>query len=282
MMPGSVAGQPGVVAMRGRARFFLFIVMGMGIAAAVPAAAETVDLELVLAVDVSGSMDFEELTLQRDGYVAAIAHPEVINAIRGGYRGRIALTYVEWAGPASQVVAVPWTAVHDAASARTFAAAVAAAPVARIRGTSISGVLAFAAGLFDGNGFEGTRRVIDVSGDGPNNMGDPVEPARDRVVARGIAVNGLPLLIRPSLSAWSGGPGLDTYYRDCVIGGPGAFVVPVQDIRNMAQAVRRKLIVEIAGLSPRLVPATFSVAARSRTDCLIGEKLWGRWQQDRE
>lgn len=271
--------------MRGRARLVvLFILFSLaGPTAAGRAAAETVDLELVLAADVSGSMDAEERALQRDGYVAALAHPEVVNAIRGGYIGRIAIIFVEWAGPSSQVVVVPWMAVHDMASAQAFAAAVAAAPMPRIHGTSISGALDFSANLFDNNGFEGTRRVIDVSGDGANNRGGPVEPARDRTVARGIAINGLPLLIRSGLSAWDGGVALDAYYRDCVIGGPGAFVVPVQDIRHMAQAVRRKLIVEIAGLAPapRLIPAAFQ-PARGRTDCLIGEKTWGRWMQDRE
>jgi hypothetical protein len=254
---------------------------GLGLGAAGPAAAEKVDLELVLAVDVSGSMDRQELEIQRDGYVAALAHPEVVRAIRGGYAGKIAIVYVEWAGPGSQVVTVPWTAIHDAASAQTFADAVAAAPLARIRGTSISGSLAFTSGLFDANGFEGTRRVIDISGDCPNNMGVPVEPVRDRVIAKGIVINGLTLLIRPSLSAAYGGFGLDDYYRDCVIGGPGAFVVPVREMARFAEAVRRKLVFEIAGLPPRVISADFRPTG-GRTDCLIGEKLWGRWMQDRE
>lgn len=267
--------------MRGRVGFVSIVVLCLGLAAAGPAAAEKVDLELVLAVDVSGSMDPQERELQRDGYVAALAHPEVVSAIRAGYVGRIAVIYVEWAGPGSQVVTVPWTAVYDTGSAHAFAAAVAAAPLARMRGTSISGSLAFAAGLFDDNGFEGARRVIDVSGDGPNNMGVPVEPVRDRVIAQGIVINGLPLLIRPSLSAGYGGLGLDDYYRDCVIGGPGAFVVPVQEMRRMADGVRRKLVFEIAGLAPRVIPAAFRTVA-GKTDCQIGEKMWGRWRQDRE
>lgn len=275
------SGRNGVVAMRGRTLLGFLIGCWLGLPAVGPAAAEKVDLELVLAVDVSGSMDMQELALQRDGYVAALAHPEVVNAIRGGYAGRIAIIYVEWAGPGSQSIAVPWTAVHDTASAEAFAAAVAAAPVARIRGTSISGSLAFTSGLFEGNGFEGTRRVIDISGDGPNNMGVPVEPVRDRVIAQGIVINGLPLLIRPSMMAAYGDFGLEEYYRDCVIGGPGAFVVAVQEIRRMAEAVRRKLVFEIAGGPSRIIPVAFR-PARGKTDCLIGEKMWGRWMQDRE
>lgn len=275
------SGRDGVVAMRGRTLLAFMVGCGLGLLAAGPAAAEKVDLELVLAVDVSGSMDPQELQIQRDGYVAALSHPEVVNAIRGGYAGRIAVVYVEWAGPGSQVVTVPWAAVHDAASAQAFAAAVAAAPVARIRGTSISGSLAFTSGLFEANGFEGTRRVIDISGDGPNNMGVPVEPVRDRVIAQGIVINGLPLLIRPSMASAYGDVGLEDYYRDCVIGGPGAFVVAVQDMGRFADAVRRKLVFEIAGGPPRVIPAAFR-PVRGKSDCLIGEKLWGRWMQNRE
>jgi len=270
--------------MRGRALFVSVVAFCLGVGLAGRALAEKVDLELVLAVDVSGSMDLRELEVQRDGYVAALSHPEVVRAIQSGYIGKVALVYVEWAGPGLQAVAVPWTVVHDADSARAFAAAVAAYPVTRKRGTSISGALAFAAGLFDDNGFEGTRRVIDISGDGPNNMGVPVLPARDGVLARGIVVNGLPLLIRPSLSTAYGGFDLDQYYRDCVIGGPGAFVMAVREMERFAEAVRRKLIFEIAGLpppSPRVIPASFRTI-QAATDCLIGEKMWGRWQLDRE
>jgi hypothetical protein len=244
------------------------------------AAAETaVDLELVLAVDVSGSMDMDEHAVQRRGYVEAFLHPEVIAAIRSGPSGRIAVAYVEWAGPTAQVVTVPWTLVEDAATAEAFAAALDDAPLARIRGTSISGGLRFAAPLFAGNGHEGLRRVIDVSGDGPNNAGPPVVPARDAVLAAGIVINGLPIALKtPGYSA-IGGTELVAYYRDCVIGGPGAFVVPVTAAEQLVEAIRQKLILEIAGLPPRLVPAAATAQAPA-VDCLIGERLRRVWERD--
>ena len=237
------------------------------------AGAETaVDLELVLAVDVSGSMDEDEHTLQRRGYVAAFHHPQVINAITSGFLGRIAVTYVEWAGPTSQVVTVPWRIIDGEARARAFADDLAAAPIAFIRGTSISGGLAFSASLFNRNGIEGTRRVLNVSGDGANNQGIPVEMARDNVLAQQIVINGLPLLLKPRLSYWIAGVGLDDYYWDCVIGGPGAFVAPVIEENQLARAIRRKLVLEIAGVRARLFHAK-APALRAKVDCLIGEKI---------
>jgi hypothetical protein len=242
--------------------------------------AETaVDLELVLAVDVSGSMDEEEHILQRQGYVAAFRHPEVIDTIMSGFIGRIAVTYVEWAGPLSQVVTVPWRIIDGKDSAGAFADILADEPIAFIRGTSISGGLEFAAGLFADNGIEGTRRVIDVSGDGANNMGVPVEAARDRALARGIAINGLPLLLRPRLYFWTDGAGLDDYYRDCVIGGPGSFVIPVTKKAHLARAIRRKLLLEIAGPRARLYHAD-APALRAKVDCFIGEKIRRSWDDE--
>lgn len=238
-----------------------------------PARAEAVDLELVLAVDVSGSMDEGEHALQREGYLSALRHPRVIETVQSGYHGKIALTYVEWAGPYSQVVVVPWRAVGDRKSANAFAELLAEAPIAFIRGTSISGGLQFTSGLFAENGFEGARRVIDISGDGPNNMGVPVAAVRDHVVARGITINGLPLLLRPGVALVYAGIDLEHYYRDCVIGGVGAFVVAVREAGQMAVSIRRKLIREIAGAQPRLIPANY----RPSTDCLIGEKLRRSW-----
>ena len=247
-----------------------------------PAAAETpVDLELVLAVDVSGSMDADEHALQRQGYVAAFRHAEVIGAVRSGPFGRIAVTYVEWAGPGAQAVVLPWALIDDAGGAAAFAAALSQAPLARIRGTSISGALRFTAPLFDGNGFEGTRRVIDVSGDGPNNAGAPVVPARDAALARGITVNGLPIALK-SAGAWSlAGPELAAYYRDCVTGGPGSFVLPVSEPDQLAEAIRQKLVLEIAGLPPRAIPVVATAAAAAGgTDCLIGERLRRGWERE--
>ncbi len=231
-----------------------------------------VDLELVLAVDVSGSMDDDEHVLQRQGHVEAFRHPLVISAITSGILGRIAVTYVEWAGPASQVVTVAWRIIDGEDSARAFANALAGAPIAYIRGTSISGGLAYAATMFKNNGIEGTRRVIDISGDGANNRGVPVELARDVVLARGIVINGLPLLLKPRLYYWTGGAGLDDYYRDCVVGGPGAFVIAVTEKSQLARAIRRKLVLEIAGVRARLFHAKVP-ALRAKVDCLIGEKI---------
>ncbi len=246
----------------------------------VPAAAELpVDLELVLAVDVSGSMDREEQALQRRGYVEAFLHPEIAAAVRSGPYGRIAVTYVEWAGTGAQVVTIPWTLVEDAATAEDFAVGLAEAPPARFRGTSISGALAFAAPLFADNGYQGLRRVIDVSGDGPNNMGPPITPVRDAVVDSGIVINGLPVQIDAPLYLALGGTALAAYYRDCVIGGPGAFVIPVTEREQLLEAIRRKLVLEIAGLPARVVP-TAAGAESAAVDCLLGERLRRNWERD--
>lgn len=243
------------------------------------ARAETpVDLELVLAVDVSGSMDLEERELQRAGYMAALLDPEVLGAIAAGSFRRIAVTFVEWAGTSSQAVAVPWRLIDGPGSAELFVGELAAAPLARRRGTSISSALLFTAPLFEGNGFEGLRRVIDVSGDGPNNIGPPVVPARDAVLAQGIGINGLPIMLRPS-GGFMSIRNLDLYYEDCVIGGPGAFVVPVHELDDMAEAIRRKLVLEIAGRPPVIIPAQLQRAPR--VDCMIGEILRRDWERDR-
>ncbi len=242
------------------------------------AATEPVDLELVLAVDVSRSMDIDEQKLQRDGYVAAIQHPDVLYAISRGLYGKIALTYVEWAGPGMQQTIVDWRLIDGADAARSFADTLAQAPTLQMRGTSIGNGLAYAAPRFDTNEFEGFRRVIDVSGDGPNNMGIPVETARDQVLAQGVTINGLPIMIkRPG--GFAAISNLDIYYEDCVIGGPGAFLIVVKSADQFADAIRRKLTLEIAGLEPHYRLAQ-SVTPQKRTDCLIGEKL--RLQQMRD
>jgi Protein of unknown function (DUF1194) len=239
------------------------------------AAAQTpVDVELVLAVDVSQSMDLGENELQRQGYIAALLHPQVLSAIRSGIYGRVAIAYLEWGS--SQSVMVPWTLVEDAASASRLAGALAAEPIRTIHGTSISGALGYAASLFDANAYEGFRRVIDVSGDGPNSSGAPVVPTRDAVLKQGVIVNGLPIMLRPPSYTFFSIPDLDLYYADCVIGGPGSFVLPVDDPGQLADAIRRKLVLEIAGAPPRLLPAAASV--RAPMDCLIGERLRRGWQ----
>jgi hypothetical protein len=247
------------------------------------AAAETpVDLELVLAVDVSGSMDPDEHAIQRRGYVEAFTHPEVVGAVRSGPFGRIAVAYVEWGGPASQAVTVPWTLVEDLDTAADFAAGLGEASLGRFRGTSISGALTFSAPLFEGNGYDGLRRVVDVSGDGPNNAGAPVVPARDAVVGAGVVVNGLPIALKVPGFSGIGGSDLVAYYRECVIGGPGAFVIPVTEAGQLAEAIRQKLVLEIAGLPARPVPAAqrHPIQAAKPIDCLIGERLRRVWERD--
>ena len=235
-----------------------------------------VDLELVLAVDVSRSMDPDEQKLQRDGYVAALTHPEVISAITQGRHGRIALAYVEWAGPTTQYKVMDWRVIDGPESAGAFAAELARAPIQHFRGTSISNGLAFVAPQFDNNGYVATRRVIDVSGDGPNNMGIPIEVARALVVRAGITINGLPIMIKRS-GGFASISNLDVYYEDCVIGGFGAFSVVVQSADQFAEAIRRKLVLEISGLEPRVIPAA---APAGRIDCLIGEKLREQWMRE--
>jgi len=237
-----------------------------------------VDLELVLAVDVSYSMDTEEQALQRDGYVAAITSPEFLEALRAGPQGRIAIAYVEWAGENEQDVVVNWRIVDGPESARAFANAVAAAPIRRVYRTSISGALLYSADQFDANGYHGLRKVIDISGDGVNNQGLPVETARESVVQRGITVNGLPLLLKRGSASAIDVPELDIYYEDCVIGGPGAFMIPVEQMSEFARAIKTKLVMEVAGLVPRPAPATARIvpvaAAQKRISCTIGEKIW--------
>lgn len=232
-----------------------------------------VDLELVLAVDVSLSMDIEEQTLQREGYVRAFLDPVVIRAIESGLHGRIAVVYVEWAGAVSQFVTLNWTLIDGADAAAEFSALLAEAPISRLRRTSISGAIAFSASLFDGNGYEGLRQVIDISGDGPNNQGAPVDIARDAAVAAGITINGLPFLPgqRGPMSLFDL-PQLDVYYHDCVIGGPGSFIIPVHSRQEFAEAIRNKLVLEIAGVeTERPVPAA---ASAPRVPCDIGERQW--------
>lgn len=221
-----------------------------------------VDLELVLAVDVSGSIDAEEARQQREGYVAAITDPAVIEAIRANFHRRIAVLYLEWASADFQRLAVGWTLIEDAASAGRFAAVLAATPTPAARWTSISGAIDRAVPLFQGNGYAGERRVIDISGDGPNNRGRPVSLARDEAVARGIVINGLPILNdrpQPFSLPTPREYGLDRYYKEQVIGGPGAFSIPAQDFADFKAAILSKLIREIAG-----TPGAPAAACRSK------------------
>ncbi len=239
-----------------------------------------VDLELVLAVDTSRSIDFHEAELQRQGYVAALRDPQVIAAIRSGVFGRIAVTYLEWSGLGRGDVIVDWATISDAASARAFAQALAQRPLASGRRTSISHAITTAMRLFDGNGFDGTRRVIDISGDGPNNQGLLVTAARDMAVADGITINGLPIINdRPSPFGWPHLPDLDLYFVNCVIGGPASFIIVAEGFEAFAAAIRSKLILEIAGHRP--IPPEDRDDRRARLrlaatapPCDIGERRW--------
>jgi hypothetical protein len=241
------------------------------------AAAVEVDAELVLAVDVSYSMDPEEQQLQREGYMAAITSREFLQAMKNGMNGRIALTYFEWAGSHHQQIIVPWRLIDGPESADAFAADIGRARYSRASRTSISTALLFAAPLFDGSGYRGVRRVIDVSGDGVNNNGPPVTMVRDEVVAKGITINGLPILLKRPNASTLDIDQLDIYFEDCVIGGPGAFVIPIRERDQFKEAIRTKLVLEIAGRQPerRIVPVA---ASAPRISCTIGERLWQeRW-----
>ncbi|RAI42957.1 DUF1194 domain-containing protein [Rhodoplanes roseus] len=240
----------------------------------------TVDVEIVLAVDISYSMDPEEQALQREGYVAALGSPEFLGALKQGMHGKIVVTYVEWAGAADQRVLVPWRVIDGPASAEAFAASIAEAPYRRAYRTSISGALQFSADLFKDSGQRGIRRVIDVSGDGANNQGALVDATRDEVIAKGITINGLPLVLKRPNAATMDIEALDVYYEDCVIGGPSAFMIPIRDRTQFKEATRTKLVLEIAGRTPelRVIPAA---ASQPRISCTIGERMWQqRWGRD--
>jgi hypothetical protein len=236
-----------------------------------------VDVELVLAVDVSYSMDPEEQALQREGYIAGITSREFMQALRSGHHGKVAVTYFEWAGPYDQKIVVPWRLIDGPEAADAFASELARAPYRRASRTSISGALSFAKPLFDGSGYRGFRRVVDVSGDGANNSGTFVTLARDDVLAAGMTINGLPIMLKRPNAFTMDIDNLDIYYEDCVIGGPGAFVVPIREREQFKEATRTKLVLEIARHTPQ--PPLVPVQARApRISCTIGEQMWrDRW-----
>ena len=242
-----------------------------------PRAAADVDLELILAVDVSYSMDPDEQALQREGYILGLTSPEFLNALKQGAHGRIAITYFEWAGIADQKVLVPWRIIDGEATARAFTDQMAAAPYRRAYRTSISGALLYASPLFDANPFHGLRRTVDVSGDGVNNQGPPVTTIRDELLAKNVTINGLPIMLKRPMAASMDIENLDVYYEDCVIGGPGAFVVPIKELERFKDATRTKLVLEVAGRTPpaRVVPVA---SEAPRISCMIGERMWQyRW-----
>ncbi|MGD0147290.1 MAG: DUF1194 domain-containing protein [Xanthobacteraceae bacterium] len=213
-------------------------------------AAEDVDLLLVLAVDVSRSIDASKFQLQREGYAAAVADPHVLDAIRTGRTGRIGLTFVEWSGVGAQKVVIDWTTIGDADSAKGFGDRLLEAPRSFADRTSISGAIEFAMGQFDKAPFEAARRTIDVSGDGTNNAGRDIATLRDEAVAKGITINGLVILSDNPMS-WNPDHtnppgGLANYYRNNVVGGPSAFVMVAENFNSFGQAIIKKMIAEVA------------------------------------
>jgi hypothetical protein len=252
-----------------------------------------VDLNLVLAVDVSWSMDPEEQRLQRDGYVGAFRDPQVIKAIQSGPQQRIAVTYFEWAGPDIHFIVVPWMIVDGQGAAHKLAEDLSKREISRHRMTSISSALQFADRQLAASPFRAPRRVIDVSGDGPNNSGmAPVTLVRDELLANGVIINGLPITLKTGQTSgfgWGQDIGdLDAYYSNCVIGGPGSFMIPIKKLDEFATATRQKLLLEISDLgqpmlhrvqdgSPRPVP---NGSTNSGYDCLVGERNWRRRFRD--
>lgn len=240
---------------------------------------QQVDVELVLAVDVSYSMDLEELAIQREGYAQAIVSPEFLQALKSGPTGKIAVTYFEWAASNDQKLVMPWRTIDGPESADSVAAEIARAPIRRASRTSISGAINFAMPLFEQNPWQGLRRVIDISGDGPNNNGEPVTIVRDAAVQKGVVINGLPIMVKTPSYSTMDIENLDYYYEDCVIGGPGSFVITIKDRAKFKEAIRTKLVLEVAGLQPQ--PRVMPAAAREpRVSCTIGEKIWQeRWER---
>jgi Protein of unknown function (DUF1194) len=239
----------------------------------------SVDIELVLATDVSYSMDMDELAVQREGYAQALVSKEFLQALKTGPHGKISITYFEWAASHDQKIIIPWRVIDGPETADAVANEIMRTPVRRASRTSISGAINFAMPLFEEDPYRGLRRVIDISGDGPNNDGTPVTLARAAALEKGIVINGLPIMVKePSFSTMDI-ENLDWYYEDCVIGGPGSFVVSIKDREKFKEAIRTKLVLEVAGRTPgrRVIPVAEN-EKEPRVSCLIGEKIWqDRW-----
>lgn len=244
--------------------------------------AEAVDVELVLAVDVSLPITPAELETQRRGYAAALSHDHVLQAIAAGRHGKIAVTYFEWAATNMQHVVVPWTVIASKADAQRVAAQLTANRPFSGQPTSISAALKFGADLFRKSGFRASKRIIDISGGGPNNDGAPITGVRNAVIKRGITINALPFTTNSASEAAYNMSRVDRYYADCVIGGPGSFMMPVSDWRQFAAVLRRKLVLELAGPSSSAWRAEAGdeglpvelATAYAPSDCMIGERLW--------
>lgn len=245
---------------------------------AAPAArAESVDVALVLAADVSRSVDDDEFKLQRQGYAAAVTNARVLQAIAAGPHGAVALCFVEWSGPEEQQVVADWTVIRDGESAASFAAILLDAPRSFVGRTSISAALDFARAYFAKSGVAADRRIVDVSGDGTNNSGRSVLDARAETLDAGITVNGLAIINEhpnPGYFAHTQPPeGLPEYYRQNVVGGPGSFLLVVQDFTSFGEAITNKLVNEIALARPaRTSPSRYAGRARSGPG---GREGWG-------
>ena len=236
-----------------------------------------VDVELILAVDVSYSMDMDELAIQREGYAQAIVSKEFLQALKTGPNGKVAVTYFEWAASSDQKIIIPWRVIDGPETADAVAAEIMKTPIRRASRTSISGAIYFAMPLFDESPYKGLRRVIDISGDGPNNNGAPVTGARDEALSKGIVINGLPIMVKEPSYSTMDIDNLDYYYEDCVIGGPGSFVVPIKDREKFKEAIRTKLLLEVAGRTPDR-PVVPVAEKEPRVSCTIGEQMWQqRW-----
>jgi uncharacterized protein DUF1194 len=221
-----------------RLRWVATMLLGVGLCA--PASAQTaVDLQLALMVDASGSVNQYRFELQKRGYVDAFRNPKVLSAILGGRTQSIAVSMVQWTGPFLQVQVLPWTLIKDEASVKTVASVIERTPRALFGGgTSISGAIDHAMSMFPQSPFKAERQVMDISGDGSNNSGRSVVRARDEAIAKDVTINGLPILAFE--------PDLDTYYRDFVIGGPGAFMIVAKDFESFGESILKKMIIEIA------------------------------------
>ncbi len=268
------------------ARYFsLIIVLSMLVLTGRTAIAQEglVDLELIIAVDISGSVDDDEAYLQRQGYIKAFRDPKVVEAITRGPLGAIAVTYFEYAGSHHQMTLVDWSFINSQQTANEFADALAFEPILVNVWTSISGAILAGVDNFSRSPFKGKRRVLDISGDGANNDGPPVNRMRDEALKTGITINGLPIVNdKPSRYGRRQIPNLDYYYIDCVIGGPGAFIIVANGFEDYARAVRRKLILEIAGAEPANQPwkpqtGIIPAYGHDRPPCNVGENLRQDW-----
>lgn len=251
-----------------------------------------VDLQLLLAVDVSQSIDSSEAQLQRNGYIEVLRDPEIINVIRSGFHGKVALSYMEWAGPLQQWLLVDWHIIDGRAAADKFVEKLIKSPIHIGQRTSISFAVLHAVSLFSNTKYSPTRKVIDVSGDGANNAGFYIHETRHRAVENGITINGLAIVNeRPSPLGIPATRNIDDYYEDCVIAGPGSFLVVADNLNSFAAAVRRKMILEIAGITVennfrkrqnRLgYKAWLANMPLQPADCLIGEKQLEHYKKSR-